>query len=168
MGEIAKEIRKIRKEKIAILTNASIIDRKDVQEDLKLMDFVIAKLDAHSQRLFSKINKPAKTIKFNKIVKGLKKFKSRYRGKFAIQAMFINENKDYAEEIATLVREINPDEVQLNTPLRPCKTRPLTKRETEGIKKFFEGTNYISVYNGKKKKVRPLGKKNVLRRRGIL
>ena len=174
LGEIIKEIRKIRKRspersegaKIAILTNSSIIDRKDVQKDLLLADFVIAKLDAHNHRLFAKINKPVKTIKFDNILKGLKEFRSRYKGKFALQIMFIEENKDYAGEIAHLARRLKPDEIQINTPLRPCGVKPLPRKELDKIKKFFKNTNYVSIYEARRKKVKAISKEDTLKRRG--
>lgn len=166
LGGIIKEIKKVRGEKIAVLTNSSLIDKKDVQEDLRLADFVIAKLDAHSEKLFGEINKPAKGIKFDNVVKGLKAFRARYGGKMALQIMFLEQNKKYAGEISAVTRKINPDEIQLNTPLRPCGVKPLSKEEMDEIKKFFEGTNYISVYDAVRKTIKPVSKKDTLKRRG--
>ena len=166
LGEIIKEIRKLRKAKIAILTNSSIIYKKDVQKDLLLADFVIAKLDAHNHPLFAKINKPIKTIKFDNILKGLKEFRSRYKGKFALQLMFIEENKDYAGEIARLARRLKPDEIQINTPLRPCGVKPLPRKELDKIKKFFKDTNYVSIYEARRKKVKAISEEDTLKRRG--
>ena len=151
LGGIIKEIRKVRGEKIAVFTNSSVIDKKDVQEDLRLADFVVAKLDAHSEKLFGEISKPAKGIKFDNVIKGLKAFRARCGGKMALQIMFLEQNKKYAGEISALAREINPDEIQLNTPLRPCGVNPLSKEEMDEIKKFFEGTIYISVYDARRK-----------------
>ncbi|OGW75310.1 MAG: hypothetical protein A2Z72_08220 [Omnitrophica bacterium RBG_13_46_9] len=166
LGEIINGVRKIRKEKIAILTNSSMLSRKDVQEDLMLADFVIAKLDAHTQRLFAQINRPMKGITLDAIVKGVKGFRSRYKGKLAPQIMFVDINKGYAEEIARLAGEIRPDQIQINTPLRPCGVRPLPKKELDRIKGFFKGNNCISVFEAGKKKVKPISAKDVLRRRG--
>ncbi len=166
LGEIIKGIRKIRKNKIAVLTNSSTMDKKDVRKDLATADFVIAKLDAHSQELFAKINKPAKTIKFDKIIKGLKKFRSYYKGRFALQIMLHKGNRSYAKNIAYLVREISPDEVQINTPTRPCGIKPLSRGEIEKIKTFFSGTKVTSVYDAKKKSVKPVSERAVLKRRG--
>jgi len=147
LGEIIKEIRKVRKTKIAVITNSSIIYKKDVQKDLLLADFVIAKLDAHNHSLFRKIGNPVKTIKFDKVIRGLREFRSRYKGKFALQIMFVKENKHYAREIAHLARGIKPDEIQINTPLRPCRVRPLPKKELARMERFFKGTTrYVNVY----------------------
>ncbi len=166
LGEMITEIKKIRKENIAVITNSSLIDRKDVQEDLALADFVMAKLDACSGELFLKINKPMQGIRFDRISKGIKEFRSRFRGKLALQIMFIGENRICAKEIATLTGEIGLDEIQINTPLRPCGVKPLAKEEMDAIKGYFEGMNFISVFEAEKKKVEPVSKAATLRRRG--
>ncbi|GAG26027.1 unnamed protein product, partial [marine sediment metagenome] len=95
LGRMIKAIKKIRKEKIAVLTNSSLMHRKDVQKDLLLADFVVAKLDAHLQDIFVRINQPMKTIGLEKIINGIKKFKGRFRGKLALQIMFVKKNKKY-------------------------------------------------------------------------
>lgn len=166
LGQMIKAIKKIRSEKIAVLTNSSLLNRKDVQEDLLLADFVVAKLDAGSQEVFEMVNRPLETIKFNAILEGIKDFKGIYKGKLALQIMFIAENKKYAETIAEIAKEINPSEVQINTPLRPCGVKPLSKEELSTIKGYFEGLNSISVYEGEKKKVKPISNEDTLKRRG--
>ncbi|MGB2706265.1 MAG: radical SAM protein [Candidatus Omnitrophota bacterium] len=166
LGDIIKKIRKIRGEKIAVLTNSSLTYKKDVRRDLSLADFVIAKLDAHEGALFTAINKPAKGSKLDKVVKGLKEFRSLYKGRLALQIMFVGKNKAYAKEIASLARKIRPNEVQINTPLRPCGVSPLPKKELDRVKKFFQGMNCTSVYDAKKKKVKPISRKSMLKRRG--
>ena len=80
--------------------------------------------------------------------------------------MFINENKKYAEEIAAIAREINPDEVQINTPLRPCRAKPLSESELNVVENFFDGLNAVSVYKTEKKKVKPISNAKTLKRRG--
>lgn len=176
LGDTIKKIRKTRKTaktKIAVLTNASLIYKKDVQNDLSLADFVIVKLDAHREELFSKIDRPIKKIKFERIIKGLKVFRARYKGKLALQIMFTGENKNFAKHIARLARKFKPDEIQINTPLRPCSVRhsprttpvsngacgvrPLSKRELGKIEKIFSATgkcpHIVNVYKAVRKKV---------------
>ncbi|MDP8229742.1 MAG: radical SAM protein [Candidatus Gorgyraea atricola] len=147
LGEVIREIRKIRDEKTAVITNASLIDKKDVQDDLALADFVMLKLDSPSKELFLKINQPLKGVELNKVLKGIKEFKSKYKGKLALQIMFIEANKGLAEEIARLAKDIDPDEVQINTPLRPCDIKPLSKKEIDAIKLHFNGMSVVSVYD---------------------
>jgi len=166
LGRMIKAMKKIRNEKVAVLTNSSLLDRSDVQQDLLLADFVVAKLDASSQRLFEAVNRPMETVKFDTALGAIKHFRNIYKGKLALQIMFIKENKKEASEIARIAREISPDEVQVNTPLRPCAVEPLSKKELSSIAKYFEGLNIVSVYEAEKKKVEPISNEDTLRRRG--
>ncbi len=166
LGQMIKEVKRVRPEKIAVLTNSSLMRREDVQKDLLLADFVIAKLDAVSKDMFELMNKPAETIKIEAIIQSIKDFKSLYKGKLALQIMFVKQNKKHASEIANVAKEIHPDEIQINTPLRPCSVKPLSKQELHEIKKNFDGLNVMSVYETEVKEVEPVSDKDTMRRRG--
>jgi len=166
LGQMIKTIKSIRNEKIAVLTNSSLLHKKDVQHDLLQADLVIAKLDAASQKIFEIVNRPISAIKFDMILQAIKKFRAVYKGKLALQIMFIEENKKYASDIAKTVKEINPDEVQLNTPLRPCGVKPISETEMADIKNHFRDVNSISVYETEKEEVVPISHEDTLRRRG--
>ncbi len=166
LGELTREIKRIRKEKIAILTNASLLGRKDVVQDLLGIDFVMAKLDASAQEYLERINRPVTAVTFSDIIGGLKDFRKVYRGRFALQIMFVAANKAEAERIAALARDIKPDEVQLNTPLRPCAAQPLGREEMAEIKSFFQGLTVVNVYEAKTKETHPLSCEDTALRRG--
>jgi len=166
LGDMIKRIRKIRKEKIAVITNASLINRSDVQDDLLLADFVILKLDANAEDLFMDINKPDPGIRFGDIIKGIKRFSEIYRGRLALQIMFIEKNKVYAKEIVKMAKKLGIKEVQLNTPLRECAEKPLPKSEMDIIRRYFKGMSVNYVYWAKKKDVKPLDKEDAEKRHG--
>ena len=166
LGQMIKAIKKIRKERIAVLTNSSLMYREDVQKDLFLADLVVAKLDAPSQNIFQLVNQSIETVKLDAIIQAIKDFKSCYLGKLSLQIMFLEQNKKYALEIAKIAKEINPDEVQLNTPLRPCKIKPLSEAELNAIESYFSGLNLVSVYKAERKKIKPISSEDTLKRRG--
>ncbi len=168
LGQIIKLVKELRIAPVAVLTNAALIGRLDVRSNLLLADFVIAKLDAPSQELLEEINRPADIVRFDGIVRGIREFKSDFKGKFALQMMFVNKNKDYADRMAELAYSIRPDEVQINTPRRLCNINPLSKAEIDGIKQHFSNIKYISVYDGdiQSKEAIPLNYKKTLIRRG--
>ncbi|MBU0580975.1 MAG: radical SAM protein [Candidatus Margulisbacteria bacterium] len=171
LGKMIKAVKQKRREKVAVITNSSLIDKKDVQEDLFGADCIIAKLDAHAPGLFEKINQPMKKVSFHQIIKGIKEFNASYDGKFALQIMFTEENRKYAEDIAKLANNISPKEIQLNTPLRPCNVLPLGKEALNEIKQVFlkeckNSINIIGVYDIEKKKTEPISNKDTLKRRG--
>jgi len=166
LGEMIKAIKQIRKEKIAVISNSSLFHREDVRKDLQLADFVMAKLDASSQEILTAVNKPIRTIDIEQIISGIKTFKKTYKGKLALQIMFVEQNKESARDIAQIAKEINPDEVQINTPLRPCRVKPLPEAEIDRIESFFEGLKVISVYKAERKEITPLSDEETLKRRG--
>jgi wyosine [tRNA(Phe)-imidazoG37] synthetase (radical SAM superfamily) len=166
LGDIIKRIRKIRKEKIAVITNASLISRSDVQDELRLADFVLMKLDANAEDLFRNVNNPMEEIRFGDVIKGIKKFKDTYRGRLALQVMLIAKNKSYAREIVKMAEKLGIKEVQLNTPLRACADKPLSKPDMDIIKKYFKGMSVDYVYNAKRKTVMPMDKDDAEKRHG--
>jgi wyosine [tRNA(Phe)-imidazoG37] synthetase (radical SAM superfamily) len=166
LGNVISAVKMIREEPVAVITNSSLMNRQDVHEELSSADFVIAKLDACSQESFQAINQPFEKIEFDAIVEGIKEFKRHFRGKLALQVMFMKKNVQYAENIARIAKEIHPDEIQINTPLRPCGVEPLKKEELSQIKDLFDGPNIISVFESHKKIVQPISGGDTLRRRG--
>lgn len=166
LGEIIREIRRIRKEKIAVITNSSMLHLEEVSNDLLLADRVVAKLDAPSQDILEKINRPIATIPFEKILSSLKAFRKIYHGELDLQIMFVEPNKNLADDLKKISAEIKPDQIQLNTPLRKCGVTALTANEMERIEKVFEGFKTVSVYRAPKKKTISLSDSDTLKRRG--
>jgi wyosine [tRNA(Phe)-imidazoG37] synthetase (radical SAM superfamily) len=115
--------------------------------------------------LFQKINRPAEGLKFNDILEGIKEFRREFKGKLALQMMFIDLNKGYADEMAEIAEEIKADEVQINTPLRSSPIKPLNEGEIEKIERSFLHLNAISVYKEKKPITYVYDQEEVLRRR---
>ncbi|MFH1790496.1 MAG: radical SAM protein [Candidatus Omnitrophota bacterium] len=166
LGEVISEVRKIRSQPIAVLTNGSLICRNDVRKDLALADAVACKLDAGSDKGFRIVNTPGPGIEFTDILKGLKDFRDMFGKKLALQVMFIKENMTEAQKIADLARKIKPDEIQINTPLRPTSVDSLSREEVERIKGYFKGFKVISVYDRPEGAVRPVSEEDTLKRRG--
>ncbi|MFH0762425.1 MAG: radical SAM protein [Candidatus Omnitrophota bacterium] len=171
LGEAIHAIRKKRKEKIAVITNASLLEREGVKKELLAADFVLFKLDAGSQGAFERINRPAGRTRFKAIIKAIKEFRRRFKGRMALQMMFIKENKDCLKEMAAVAREVRADEIQVNTPLRSSASKPLSKEELSKIKNYFirecaDIAKVISVYDSARLGVKPINKADTSRRRG--
>ncbi len=171
LGEMIRAVKMARNEKIAVITNASLIDRKDVVEDLLLADLVEAKLDASSEAFFKAVNKPMPEIHWEEIVEGLKAFRKIYHEHLTLQIMFIASNKACAPALAKIAHQIGPDEIEINTPLRTCDVKPLSIEEIEEITAIFRGicgtrTRVRSVYEAKREKSLPFCQPSTERRRG--
>jgi len=171
LGEMIRAVKMIRKEKIAVITNSSLIDRKDVVEDLLLADLVEAKLDACSAASFKAVNRPMAEILWEDIAEGLKAFRKVYRGHLTLQVMFMASNKDCAAAIAKIAHQIGSEEVEINTPLRACAVKPLPPEDIEQITAIFRGIcganiKVRSVYEVKREKIQPFCQPSTERRRG--
>ena len=151
---------------VAVLTNSSLISREDVRGDLAKADVVVSKLDAYNQELFRQVNRPMAGLKLSDIIEGIRHFRSKFTGKLCLQIMFIEANKGFAGEIARIANSLSPDEVQLNTPLRPCAVKPVTPSQMSSIKgKFAKSSNVVTVYEAARPEVVPLNLHETLRRR---
>ena len=142
---------------------------EDVCQELARADVVVAKVDAPNEELFCQINKPFVDHNLDDILQALKSFRRRYEGKLALQIMFMEANASRATEMAAVAREILPDEVQVNTPLRPCPIRPLPSEELASIgREFASVARTLTVYEAEKKAVVPMHLRETLRRRPAL
>jgi wyosine [tRNA(Phe)-imidazoG37] synthetase (radical SAM superfamily) len=166
LGQAIELVKSVLGLPVAILTNASLMTRQDVRQELGQADMVVAKVDAPNEELFRQINRPKINYSFDDILQAIRLFRDEYRGKLALQMMFIEANRTYAPEMARIAKELSPDEVQINTPLRPCAVKPLTYEEITAIRQEFSGLRgVITVYEALKPKVTPLNLGETLRRR---
>jgi wyosine [tRNA(Phe)-imidazoG37] synthetase (radical SAM superfamily) len=168
LADLIREVKSCRKEKVAVLTNSTLLGARDVRHALMNADLVEAKLDAASEDVLEDINRPRKGLRLGKIINDIKGFRKEYKGKFALQIMFTEGNIAYAKSLAEAARSINPDEVHINTPLRPSPVRPVSENRMKKVKRYFKGLKVLSVYDVKGGgKPRPISRKETLRRRGI-
>ena len=166
LGDAIEMARSILDLPVAVLTNSSLMSREDVRQRLARADVVVAKLDAPNEELFSLVNRPGSGLSFDLILAGMRRFRDAYRGKLALQIMFVQANEGYAEEIANLAQSISPDEVQINTPLRPSQVKPLPPENIANIQARFSNLrNVVTVYEAPRREVRPLDPAETLRRR---
>jgi wyosine [tRNA(Phe)-imidazoG37] synthetase (radical SAM superfamily) len=166
LGEAIRLVKYALKLPVAVLTNSSLIPKEGVRRELALADVVVAKVDAPTEELFRKINRPIRSQTLAEIMKALQLFREEYHGKLALQMMFLDANRDYAAGMAKIAEQLSPDEVQINTPLRPCGVTPLTAKEVAAIEREFSNfQNLFTVYGALKPEVMPFDLAETLRRR---
>jgi wyosine [tRNA(Phe)-imidazoG37] synthetase (radical SAM superfamily) len=166
LGEAIGLVKSTLKLPVAVLTNSSLIPGEDVRRELALADVVVAKVDAPTEEIFRKINRPIGSQTLSEILKALQLFREEYRGKLALQMMFLEANKGYAAGMAKIAGQLSPDELQINTPLRPCGVSPLSPGEIAVIEREFSNfKNVFTVYGALKPEVMPLDSAETLRRR---
>lgn len=113
--------------KVSVLSNATLLGREDVLNALMKVDNPILKIDASTDELIGKINKPVGTYRLSDVVKNL----SRFEGRFVLQTMFLKSpDFDTLEGLAgwmDIVRELKPRQVMVYTIDRETPDKSLGK-----------------------------------------
>ena len=105
---------------LALLTNSSLIWREDVREDLLSFDYVSLKVDAVSEPLWRRIDRPHKSLSLERILDGMLAFRDDFEGTLVTETMLINiDYGDELERIADFLEELNPNKAYIAVPTRP-------------------------------------------------
>jgi len=134
-GEVARFVKELRPDlRLALLTNASTLDEPEVLKELEVFDLISPSLDAGSEEVFKKINRPAEGLTLEKVLRGLRKLRENFQGEVWLETLFvrgINDHPAEVERIGELVHELEPDRWQINTVVRPpaYRVRGLTEEE---------------------------------------
>jgi len=118
LGKIIERIKKITDIPVAVLTNSSLMHLPEVRESLNKADLVVPSLDAVSDTVFKKIDRPLDGISVEQIVDSLVLFKRSYKGQMWLEILFVeglNTEKEEIEKLKEVIKKIKPDRVQLNT-----------------------------------------------------
>lgn len=119
LAEIIGAIRHAADKPIHILTNSTLLYLPEVRQAVAGSDVVECKLDAPTDALLRRINRPVEGVTVEQIVQGIVALRKEYPGKVNLQIMFMPANVREIEAWIPLIRRIEPDEVHLNTPRRP-------------------------------------------------
>ena len=122
----------------AVITNASLIWREDVKEDLPKADYISLKVDAVSEDLWRRINRPHRDLKLTSILDGIIEFSKEFKGTIVTETMLI-DGVSYGNEFEKvadfLTRLKKLDKAYITIPTRPPTekwVRPV-KEETINI-----------------------------------
>ncbi len=147
IGLLINEIKKISKVPVAVLTNSSLLYLPEVRKELLSADLVIPSLDAAGQGSFLKISRPPQELDLKKIIEGLILFGKEFKGKIWLEILFvknINDTEEEVEGLIKIIKEVNPDKVQLNTIDRPPADKSalrVSNKDLEDICRKFKNNN---------------------------
>jgi wyosine [tRNA(Phe)-imidazoG37] synthetase (radical SAM superfamily) len=144
--------------KIAVFTNSSLIWKREVQDALRLADYVSIKVDTTDEVTWRKINRPSPKLNLSKVLDGILEFNEIYSGKLVTETMLIdgiNDNEDDLIKIAHFIVKVEPEIAYLTIPTRPTPLKDIhspPKEKTISIFKIFESiypnTELLNAYEG--------------------
>ncbi|MGB9682029.1 MAG: radical SAM protein [bacterium] len=147
---IGKEIEELKPLgfKIAVITNASLIWREDVRRDLLDAGWVSLKIDALTDEIWHKINRPYRTLSHNEILNGMIHFSESYKGFLATETMLIkgiNDNEQELEKIAEFLAKLKPNKAYISIPTRPPAEKKVLPPEEYKINIAYQIFNQMGI-----------------------
>lgn len=155
-SKIVKDTIKLRNKffpasKIAVLTNATMLNKKSVVDALKKVDLRILKLDAGTEEMFNKLNIPNSRRTLRWVVNHLKYFK----GDLIVQTMFLkgtsggvyidNTTDENVKAWLNLLQEIMPKQVMLYSIDRETAEKGLEKISEEKLNEIAAKVNELGI-----------------------
>lgn len=123
LGAVADHIKKIApNQRVAILTNGTLMDDADVRAACAKADLVAVSVDAASPEAFLAVNRPHPGLDLKRMLSGVARFRQEYSGILWAEVFLIPGANDSENELFLIkdaLSKIAPDEIQLNTLDRP-------------------------------------------------
>jgi len=145
LGEIIKYIKsRYPQYKLALITNSSLLNDPEVCHEILPCDLLLPSLDAVSEEVFDKLNRPYKKLSAQDIVIGLEALRKVYTGLIWLEIFIVPGLNDGLQELELLksaVTRIRPDRVQLNSLDRPASeewVQPAAYKGLEEIRVFLQ------------------------------
>jgi len=108
--------------RIAVITNASLLWRSDVREDLSRADWVSVKVDTVHEDLWRTLNRPCPSLRLADLLEGVRSFAEMFPGTLETETMLVrgvNDSGDDLKRTGTFIARLNPVRACLSAPVRP-------------------------------------------------
>lgn len=108
--------------KTAVITNSTLMDRADVRSDLSSASWVSVKVDAVSEAIWRKVDRPLKSLDYEGIKEGLLLFSREFNGTLATETMLVkgvNDSSELLRETASFLALLKPSMSYISIPTRP-------------------------------------------------
>ena len=143
IGRLIRAVKKITPVSVVVITNSAALVDARVRREIAAADIIVPSLDAVTQDIFEKIDRPEKGIKISRIIRALTRLRVEFKGKIWLEVMLVrgvNDSDAYLKKIRDVVKGLSPDKIQINSPVRPPSeswVKSPTKKTLESAKKIF-------------------------------
>ncbi len=153
---IAKAIKEKYRYPLVLLTNSSFLDSPSVVDSFKYFDKIVPSLDAVSEDLFKKIDRPEDSISAKKMVENVIFLRSKYDGEIELEIAFCEGVNDTTNEIGLLyeaAKKIMPNKVFINSVARKpaySYAKPISQELIDSLNTLFYGVTLLIKYRDNK------------------
>ncbi|MFC1800114.1 radical SAM protein [Candidatus Eisenbacteria bacterium] len=127
--------------KIGVISNASLIWQSEVRVALQKADWVSLKIDAVSQAVWRRINRPHRSLSLDRILEGISLFSATHQGEWTTETMLVrgvNDDDLEVEKVARFISGLNPARSYLSIPIRPPAVKSVKSPEEEAINRAYQ------------------------------
>ena len=127
--------------RIAVISNASLMWREDVRRDLLEADWVSMKVDAVTEALWRKVNRPHAALGHRAVLEGIEAFAEVFKGELATETMLIkglNDSGKEAEKIADFLKDLRPEKAYVALPTRPPAEKWAKPADEQSINRAYQ------------------------------
>lgn len=139
--QLIAQIKQITTVPIAVITNASLFGAASVRQSLLAADLIVPSLDAAAALVFEKIDRPSRDITIDQIINGLIELRKEFKGKIWLEIMLVkgmNDDLPHVRSLKEIADKINPDKIQLNSPVRSTAEDNILPVDNKRLEKFKE------------------------------
>lgn len=143
IDDVITSIKEMTEISVAVLTNGSLFWRGEIRQRVLGADIIMPTLSSAFDQTFRMIHRPHPALEFTAVIDGLKGLRQDYKGQLFLEVVFlagINDSEREVEGLKTLIDQINPEKIHLNTVVRPpadSRAISLDSKRLEEIKTLF-------------------------------
>lgn len=122
--------------KIAVISNASLIWRDDVKDDLMLADWVSLKVDSVRAGTWHNVDRPYGYLSLKNILNGIIDFARVFKGTLVTETMLvrgINDDEESLGQTAAYLRKVKPAKAYILVPTRPPAEKAVMRPKEESL-----------------------------------
>lgn len=126
---------------VGVITNSSLLWRRDVRSDLAKADWVSLKVDTVSERVWRKLNRPHKALDPAGIREKILAFAAGFSGKLVTETMLvegINDGESHIREIADFLFKVKPKIAYLAVPTRPPAEKRVQAPDEKHLNRAYQ------------------------------
>jgi len=139
IGTLVAEIKRLTNIPLALITNASFLSDKNLRSQLLGLDLIVPSLDAPTDKVFQRIDRPHPGVSLEAIIQGLIDLRKEFSGKIWLEVMLVkgfNDDLRYIKRLKEIIERINPDKIQLNSPVRSTAEPGIIAVDKSKLKKI--------------------------------
>ena len=126
---------------IAVITNASLLWREDVREDLAKADWVSLKIDSLREDVWRKLDRPHGKLRLSVVLDGMLAFADLFRGELVTETMLVRNENDSEADLELLGRflvRLKPVRAYLSLPTRPPAEQWVAMPEEDCLNRAYQ------------------------------